>query len=632
MGHIGVARDLKAFLNVHEGADSSIIYPEINFEEGKNEGVKLNVSNTDMCPRYMGVTIENITVESSPEWLQNRLRAIGIGPINNVVDITNYVMHELGNPLHAFDAAVVNGTVEVKTVADKTKFTTLDETERELRNEDLMICNAEKPMCIAGVFGGIDSGVSDNTTSIFLESAYFNPVAVRKTAKAHGLNTDASFRFERGVDPETVACALKRAASMICEIAGGQVSSKIVDSNPDFKIDFEVDFNYENCHRLIGHTIEEYLIDKILKELDIEIVSKSNKDLKLKVPGYRVDVQREADVIEEVLRIYGFNKVPMPEKLNASLSYSSNIDPEVLQSRISDLLTSNGFNELFNNSLTSSKMETEQGEGFINPEFHVKMLNALSIELDVMRQTMLFSGLQSIAHNINRKSADLKMYEFGKTYHKFESGYTENREISLFVTGAQLEESWNATNDKVDFYSLRGALKSILTSLGMTKNIKEASFEELPFEFGTKVKIGKKEVAKLGLVSKKIAKSFGIKQDVYFAQINWDALIELQMMNTTKFKALPKTMAARRDFSLLVNESVKYADIRSIAEQTERKLLRSVGLFDVYEGDKLPEGKKSYAVKFTFQDDENTLKDAQIDAVMNKIQAKLEKELGAELR
>ena len=631
MSHYGTARDLRAGL-IQLGEQVELISPSVSDFHVENRTLKIDVSveNSDLAPRYCGVTISGLMVMESPEWLQNRLKAIGLTPKNNVVDVTNYVLHELGQPLHAFDANKVKGNkVEVKTLPAGTKFTTLDEVERELHEDDLMICNAEGPMCIAGVFGGIDSGVTENTTSIFLESAYFNPVSVRKTAKRHGLNTDASFRFERGIDPTITEYALKRAALLIQELAGGEITSDIIDLYPNKIEDFQVFLSFENATKLIGQEIPRETIKSILTSLDIKINNVNEGGLGLTIPSYRNDVQREADVIEEILRVYGYNNIEFSDKLNATMSNSSKFEDYKIQNVIATQLIGQGFNEMMANSLTTAKY-TELSEQ-LKEEHNVTMLNPLSQDLATMRQSLLFSGLEAIAYNINRKQSDLKFFEFGKTYHNYESGYTENKHLTLLISGNRTQESWKGTHQTSDFFYLKGIVTAILNRLGVNK-IKTSPIKTDVLSEGITLSLGKQKLVEFGIVKNVIRKSFGISQEVLFANFNWDNIIEVAKFNKIKFNPIPKYPAVRRDFALLLDDKVTFEEIFNLAKQSERKLLKEVNLFDVYEGKNLPNGKKSYAVSFMLQDEEKTLTDKQIDKIMNKLQSTFEKQLGAELR
>ncbi|WP_370392169.1 phenylalanine--tRNA ligase subunit beta [uncultured Winogradskyella sp.] len=631
MSHYGVARDLKAGL-LQQEINKELITPSVMSYHVDTRSLKIDVDIKDKerCPRYCGVTISGVKVEASPSWLQNRLKAIGLSPINNIVDATNYVLHELGQPLHAFDANKISGNkVLVKTCEAGTTFTTLDGVERKLDAEDLMICDAEKPMCIAGVFGGIDSGVTEQTTNIFLESAYFDPVSIRKTAKRHGLSTDASFRFERGVDANITEYALKRAALLITDIAGGEMASDISDSYPKKIKDFEVRLSFENAKRLIGEEIPRETIKSILTSLEIKVNNVTETGLGLTVPAYRNDVQREADIIEEILRVYGYNNVATTEKLNASISNSSKFEDYKLQNVIGNLLTAQGFFEIMANSLTTASYNELSDQ--INDDHNIEMLNPLSSDLGVMRQSLLFSGLEAVAHNINRRRSDLKLFEFGKTYHHYNSGREEFKHLSLFVTGNNTEERWNATVKPSDFFYLKGLIETVLERLGLNRT-KSAPTKMDVFSEGLMLSLGKHTLVNFGLVKKSILKSFGIAQPLLFADFNWDNILALAKHNSITFKELPKYPEVRRDFALLIDEQISFGDIYDVAKQTERHLLKNINLFDVYEGKNLPKGKKSYAVSFTLQDTSKTLTDKQIDKIMSKLQANFEKKLGAELR
>jgi phenylalanyl-tRNA synthetase beta chain len=631
MSHFGVARDLKAGL-LQKEVPLELITPSVMswHVDARSLKIDVDVIDKEKCPRYCGVTISGVKVETSPSWLQHRLKSIGLSPINNVVDITNYVLHELGQPLHAFDANKVSGNkVEVKTCKAGTKFTTLDEVVRELHEDDLMICDGEKPMCIAGVFGGIDSGVTESTTNIFLESAYFDPVSIRKTAKRHGLNTDASFRFERGIDPNITEYALKRAALLITEIAGGEITSDISDSYPNKIKDFEVRLSFDNAKKLIGEEIPRETIKSILTSLEIKVNNVTETGLGLTVPAYRNDVQREADIIEEILRVYGYNNVGTTEKLNASISNSSRFEDYKLQNVIGTQLASQGFYEIMANSLTSPKYVELSAD--LNDEHNVKMLNPLSNDLEVMRQSLLFSGLEAVSHNINRKRNDLKLFEFGKTYHQYSENREEQKHLSLFVTGNKSEERWNSAANPSDFFYLKGTVEAVLERLGLNR-LKSSPTKSDVISEGMSLSLGKKKLVDFGLVKKSVLKHFGISQNVLFADFNWDNVLEMAKHNKIKFTEIPKYPEVRRDFALLLDQNVSFEDIHTIAKQTEKQLLKNVNLFDVYEGKNLPDGKKSYAVSFTLQDEHKTLNDKQIDKIMSKLQANFEAKLGAELR
>lgn len=633
MSHYGTARDIRAGL-LQKNISLELITPSVSafHVDNRTQRIDVDVTNKKLSPRYCGLTISGLQVEDSPIWLQNRLKAIGITPKNNIVDITNYVLHELGQPLHAFDAAKITGNkIEVKTLEKGTKFTTLDGVERELHEEDLMICDAEKPMCFAGVFGGIDSGVTASTTSIFLESAYFNPVSVRKTAKRHHLNTDASFRFERGIDPNITEYALKRAALMIQDIAGGLITSEIFDFYPKKIEDFQVRLSFENAKKLIGQVLPEDTIKDILISLDIKINNVTETGLGLTVPAYRNDVQREADVIEEIIRVYGYNNIVTSEKLNASISNTSRFEDYKLQNIIGNQLVAQGFFETLTNSLTTPEY-TKLSEQ-LKEEFEVKMLNPLSHDLSVLRQSVLFSGLENVSHNINRKRDRLKLFEFGKTYHNYKENRAEHKHLSLFVTGSKQAERWNAADSRpTDFFYLKGMVHSVLQRLGFT-DVNVSPFNADVLSEGLIFSIGKQQVVEFGLVKKSVLKYFGISQDVLFADFNWYTIIEL-VKNTNKisYTSIPKYPEIKRDFALLIEDKVLFEDINRIAYNTEKKLLKTVNLFDVFQGENLPQGKKSYAVSFTFQDEHKTLTDKQIDKIMEKLKENFTLELGAELR
>ncbi|MAC63729.1 MAG: phenylalanine--tRNA ligase subunit beta [Flavobacteriaceae bacterium] len=631
MGHWGVARDLKAGYQ-QQSKSLELITPSVsNFHvDSRSLRIPIFVEDSSLAPRYCGITLSDVKVQESPKWLQNRLKAIGLTPKNNIVDVTNYVMHELGQPLHAFDAAKITGNeIHVKTLETGTKFTTLDEVERELHEEDLMICDKEKPLCIAGVFGGLNSGVSQNTNQVFLESAYFNPVSVRKTAKRHGLNTDASFRFERGIDPSITEYALKRAALLITELAGGEITSDIDDLYPKKIEDFQVFLTFEKVNKLIGENLEEETIKSILASLEIRVNNVTETGMGLTIPSYRVDVQRESDVIEEILRVYGYNNIKINEKFNASVSISSKFEDYKLQNIIANQLVGQGFYETMANSLTMpSHIELSEQ---LKSEYNVEMLNPLSSDLSVMRQSMLFSGLESIRYNLNRKRRDLKLFEFGKTYHSYVSGRVENKHLSIFVSGNQSGESWNSAGQKGTFFYLKGVIEVIFQRLSI-KNLKAAASKNDVFAEGLMLSSAKAKLVEFGVVKKSILKHFDVDQEVLFADFNWDAVIEIAKTQSNKFVGIPKYPEVRRDFALLLDETVSYAEIETIAAQTEKKLLKEVNLFDVYQGDNLPEGKKSYAVSFTFQDEKKTMTDKQIDKIMSKLQYRFENELKAELR
>lgn len=626
--HYGVARDLAAYLSISGKCEP--IKPSTNdFTAGNDQSLEVRVDNTESCPRYTGVVIKGVKIAESPEWLQNRLKSIGLGPVNNVVDITNFVLHEIGQPLHAFDLSKIKGNkVIVGNLPEKTKFKTLDDIERELSADDLMICNENEGMCIAGVFGGIDSGVQNSTTDIFLESAYFNPVSVRKTAKRHALNTDASFRFERGIDPNGTIWALKRAALLIGEIAGGEIVSPIFDSKPNEVKGFEIELPIDKINKLIGKEIELSTIKNILTALDITVNSENDQILNLTVAPYRVDVQRPVDVIEEILRIYGYNNIEIPQLVKSSLIYDDGISDNHLKNTVADILTANGFYEAMNNSLTK-KAYYENGD--FDTDSLVEILNPLSQDLNVMRQSLIFGGLESVAHNMNRRAEDLKLFEFGRTYHKKDGKYEENQQLAVFVCGQKYPESWNSPDSKADYFMLKGITEEILQRLGF--NLNGFGKENLNSQSlkGLSLLSGNKEMLQIGMVPKKTLKVFGIDSPVYFAVIQWDNLLKKQK-NEIRFTELPKFPFAKRDLSLLVDAGAKFEDLKQMALKTEKKLLKEVGIFDVYEGKGIPEGKKSYALSFILEDKENTLTDKRIDKIMKKLINKYQQEFCAELR
>ena len=629
MSHWGVARDLRAGL-VQKNVHPELITPSVTSFRVDKRTLKIDVEVKDikLAPRYCGVTISGITVKPSPDWLQNRLKAIGLTPKNNIVDATNYVLHELGQPLHAFDANKINGKIIVKTVESGTKFKTLDDVERILHEEDLMICDDKGPLCIAGVFGGKNSGVTENTANIFLESAYFNPVSIRKTAKRHGLSTDASFRFERGIDPTITEYALKRAAILIKEIAGGEITSDIIDIYQKKIEDFTVLLNFNKVNKIIGQEIPKEIIKKILVSLDIKVNSVSDAGLGLTIPAYRVDVQREIDVIEEILRVYGYNNIQFSKKLNATVANSARTEDYKVQNIIASQLNSVGFHEMMANSLTTpdyAKLSENLKE-----EFNVMMLNPLSSDLSAMRQSLLFSGLEAVSYNINRRNSDLKLFEFGKSYHKMPSGYEENKHLSLFVTGNCQAEIWTTPQKSSDFFLFKGYVQSILARLSFNKTQTVPVTNDV-FNEGIAIAIGNDVLVEFGTIKKSILKYFDIKQEVFYADFNWNLILKM-ISNKIKFQDIPKYPEVRRDLSLLLDNNVTFDKLYSIARQTEKVLLKDINLFDVYEGKNLPEGKKSYALSFVIQDTTKTLTDDQIDKIMNKLQQNFEKELGAVLR
>lgn len=631
MSHMGVARDLRAGLLQH-GKSSELITPSVSKFKVEKRTLKIDVKVADskLVPRYCGVTISGITVKPSPSWLQNKLKAIGLTPKNNVVDVTNYVLHELGQPLHAFDAAHIEGNkINVSTVAAGTKFVTLDDVERTLHEEDVMICDANGPLCIAGVFGGKTSGVSETTNAIFLESAYFNPVSVRKTAKRHGLNTDASFRFERGIDPNITEYALKRAALLIQEVAGGEITSDIIDVYPKKIEDFSVFIHFNKVNKIIGEEIKPDTIKKILASLDIKVNSISEVGLGLTIPAYRVDVTREIDVIEEILRVYGYNNIQIPGKLNATVANAARTEEFNIQNTIATQLCALGFNEMMANSLTTPDYValSEQLEAAHN----VVMLNPLSNDLSTMRQSLLFSALEAVSFNCNRRRTDLKFFEFGKSYHNTTEGYIEEKHLTLTLSGNKNNESWLKAQEKSDFFLLKGYVMAVVSRLGLDQKVTSLPFSNDVFSEGMALAIGKEVIVEFGVVKKLIIKHFDIKQEVLYADFNWGKM-QKYISNKIKYTDIPKYPEVRRDFALLVDEKIQFEQIYTLAKQTEKSLLKEVNLFDVYQGANLPEGKKSYAVSFILQDHSKTLTDTQIDKIMSKLQGNFESQLGASLR
>lgn len=638
MSHIGVARDLRAVLRHFDKIDESIDleWPDVMaFAPDVNESpVSIEVQDPDACPRYVGLTIEGVTVSESPEWLQNRLLAIGLRPINNVVDITNYVLHELGQPLHAFDMAAVKGNkVVVRTAEQGKKFTTLDEVERTLDGNDLMICNESEGMCIAGVFGGIGSGVTESTTNVFLESAYFNPVSIRKSAKRHGLNTDASFRFERGIDPDITVYAAKRAALLIKELAGGKISS-ITDIYPKPIERFRFDVRFSKIDEIIGHEIPRGAVRTILKDLDVFIEKEKEDVFKVSVPPFKNDVTREIDVIEEVLRVYGYDHVPMRGHLKMPLVHETGINKEEVKGSVADMLSANGFAEIMNNSLTKAayveEMVPERAEN------SVKILNPLSSDLNSMRQSLVFGGLETVARNINRQRPNLKLYEFGNLYFKFngqEWPYHETEALGVFVTGKWNEGNWASKEEDSSFYHLKSSVQLIFNRLGLKYKVTDLP-EDMPdmLSYGLQFTQGKEVLAQIGSVNPKWCDKFDIEQEVFHGFILWNEVLASVKQGKTPVKELPKYPFVRRDLAMLVSKDVKFGTMEKVAKQADQKLLKEIDLFDVYEGKGVPDGKRSYALSFILQDENTTLNDKVIDKTMNRIQAALEKEVGAELR
>lgn len=628
--HIGVARDIVAALNIAYKSKVTLTKPDISAykQDNSNLTISVDVQDTAACPRYSGVTISGLKVADSPQWLKNKLAVIGVRSINNVVDVTNYVLHEYGQPLHAFDAAKISGNkVVVKRLAGGTKFKALDGTERTLTADDLMICNAEDGMCIAGVFGGAESGVSEITTTIFLESAYFTPTGIRKTANHHNLRTDAATHFEKGCDPNITVTALKRAALLIKEVAGGEVSSDIIDIYPKPIDGWRFEVSFERMMRLAGFKIDKQVVKDLLNYLEITIEKEEGDNWNLFVPAFKTDVTREADVVEEIIRIYGYNSFTIPTTLKSTISLSPKVDNFKMQNLVADMLTGAGFNELWTNSVTQSKFEQDEQM----QQQQVKLLNSQTAELDSLRASMLYSGLEVIAYNQNRKASDLRLYEFGTTYHKIADSYKQNRHLVLYLTGKTLEDNWSTKAEKYNFYYLKGFVMNVLSRLGMNNFTQEYN-ETSPYSFSLVLKDEETVVAQLGVINKKTLNAFDIKNEVFYADINWDYLLEKSQFVKASFTELPKFPAVRRDLALLVGEELKFEQIEKIAQQETKKFLQDVSLFDVYKGDKIEQGKKSYAVSFVFMDTTKTLTDQEIDKLMSKLMSKLESELGAVVR
>lgn len=631
MSHFGVARDLKAGLK-QQGVSKELITPSVmQFSvDNRLSTIQVKVDTPELAPRYSGITISNLTVKESPDWIKNRLKAIGLNPINNVVDATNYVLHELGQPLHAFDLDKIEGkTIVVKTLKEGTKFTTLDGVERQLSSEDLMICDAKKPLCLAGVFGGQDSGVTEKTSAIFLESAYFNPVSIRKSAKRHGLSTDASFRFERGIDINLVEESLKRAALLIKELAGGQISSDIVDLYPKKEENYQVFLTFKRIYSLIGEEIPTDTIKSILSSLEIRVNNVTESGLGLTIPFYRVDVQREVDVIEEILRVYGYNNIHFSKKINASIAYTDPKADHIIQNKIGDSLAAQGFYEILTNSLTSPKpLEYTQDTDL---QQSVSILNPLSNDLSILKTSMLFTGLETVSYNINRKINRLKLFEFGKTYHQIEENRIEHKHLSILMTGKKDPENWLGSDEKLSFFDLKSVVENILERLGIQKwKISETSSDL--FSEGINYNGRKETLVTFGVLSNKLLKKLDIKQEVLYADFNWDAMLESLKKEVVKFKEIPKFPEVSRDFALLVKNNVTFEQVAQTAKNAEKKYLKEVGLFDVYTGKNLPEGTKSYGVSFVLQDQNATLQEKQIDKIMHKLQSAFERDLEATLR
>ena len=644
LSHWGVARDLYAWLKSN-GYETKMHRPDCSAFTVDNHDlpIEVKIENTEACKRYACVSVTDCEVKESPEWLKNKLNTIGLRPINNIVDITNYVMMAYGQPLHTFDADMVKGhKIVVKTMPDGTPFQTLDGEEHKLSDRDLAICNAEDPMCIAGVFGGKGSGTYETTKNVVLESAYFHPTWIRKSARRHGLSTDASFRFERGVDPNGTIYALQQAAILCKELAGGKVSMEIVDVYPEKMENAVVDLTYKYVHDLVGKDIPVEKIKSICESLEMKVLEETAEGLKLEIPAYRVDVTRPCDVVEDILRIYGYNNVEIPTQLKGSLVIKGDEDQKhKLANLVSEQLVGEGFNEILNNSLT--KGAYYEGSASFPAENCVKILNPLSTDLNVMRQTLLFGGLESVQHNVNRKRGNLRFFEFGNVY-TFDpekenlddpmQAYKEQYHAALWITGKRVEGSWAHANEDSNFYELSAYVENILRRIGVKPGmiVRKKSESDI-FSAGLTIENrGGKKLIEMGIIAKKLQKQFGLDAPVFYAELNWTALMKVIKKNEVLYTEVPKFPAVSRDLALLVDNSVEFAQIEQIARQTEKKLLKKVELFDVYEGDKLPAGKKSYAVNFILQDEEKTMGDKQIEAIMNKLIANIKKQLGAELR
>lgn len=639
--HMGVARDLSAFLS--QDTKIGLRLPDISgfAIENPSDSISVIVENQEACIRYSGLAISGVTVKESPEWLKKRIESIGLKSINNIVDVTNFILHELGQPLHAFDRDKINGNVvKVKTLKDKTRFVCLDSTEKELSSQDLMICNDQEGMCIAGVFGGLESGVKDDTTAVFLESACFNPVFVRKTARRHGLNTDSSFRFERGTDPNMTVFALKRAALLILEVAGGKIDSDLIDLYPEKIAHFPIRLNYNQIDRLIGNKLEPDHIKQILTGLEIIIEQEKPEYLDILVPPYRVDVKREADVIEEILRIYGYNYVQITHSVQSTISHKKHPDAHQIKNLISDFLSARGFNEMMSNSLTKADYYKDL-QTF--PESHVVLIhNPLSQDLNAMRQSLLFGGLEAIAYNINHKNGELKLYEFGNSYfyqpdQKVENplqAYSEEQQIAFFLTGNRQIQNWLQPEAKSSFFDIKTSIDQVLSKTGVTiNNLIQEEFSSDIYEYGLSYSIKNQGIlAEFGAVSPALLKKMEIQQEVFFGVIHWNQLMRCIKQARVVYSEISKFPIVRRDLAMIVDQNIQFKQLADLAFQLERKILRKVSIFDVYQGEHIPEGKKSYALSFYLQDDTKTLNDKHIDKIINNIATSFTQELKAQIR
>ncbi len=636
--HLGVARDLSALINTEKSIqskkienDSKVVLPSVeNFTAGNERLIEVVVEDSSACPRYTAITLINISVSQSPEWLKNRLLSIGVNPINNVVDITNYILHETGQPLHAFDADKIAGKkVVVRQAKEGEKFVTLDKVERTLHGGNLMICNSENPMCIAGVFGGIDSGITEATKTVFLESACFDPASIRKTSKQHGLKTDASFRFERGTDPEITMYAMKRAALLLQEVCGGKIASPVIDIYPEKKPEVDFNIKYSYIDQFSGEVIDRNVISTILLSLGIKIVSSDPEGLNLQVPAFKVDVLRPVDVIEEILRVYGYDRIPLPKKQSISLPAIVEFDREEIQNKVANYLAAQGFNEILTNSLTRQDYNSAPGW---SEEKSVKILNPLSQDLGVLRQDLLMTGLEILEYNRNRKQADQKMFEFGKVYSKTESGYSESYSLSLLASGRKQEVSWQGPSINSDFFFMKSILTNVLSLCGINQSdltIKES--EHPAFNYGLTYLAGTKVLCEIGAVKNSLLKKYDLA-DVFSCSVNWDLVIRKAKKKPVQYQEVSKFPAVKRDLSMMLDVSTPFSKIVEIAYKSERKLLKEVSLFDLYQGDKIEAGKKSLAVSFILLDEQQTLTDKQIDKTMERLMGAFESEVGAVIR
>lgn len=636
--HLGVARDLSALINTEKSIqskkienDSKVVLPSVeNFTAGNERLIEVVVEDSSACPRYTAITLINISVSQSPEWLKNRLLSIGVNPINNVVDITNYILHETGQPLHAFDADKIAGKkVVVRQAKEGEKFVTLDKVERTLHGGNLMICNSENPMCIAGVFGGIDSGITEATKTVFLESACFDPASIRKTSKQHGLKTDASFRFERGTDPEITMYAMKRAALLLQEVCGGKIASPVIDIYPEKKPEVDFNIKYSYIDQFSGEVIDRNVISTILLSLGIKIVSSDPEGLNLQVPAFKVDVLRPVDVIEEILRVYGYDRIPLPKKQSISLPAIVEFDREEIQNKVANYLAAQGFNEILTNSLTRQDYNSAPGW---SEEKSVKILNPLSQDLGVLRQDLLMTGLEILEYNRNRKQADQKMFEFGKVYSKTESGYSESYSLSLLASGRKQEVSWQGPSINSDFFFMKSILTNVLSLCGINQSdltIKES--EHPAFNYGLTYLAGTKVLCEIGAVKNSLLKKYDLA-DVFSCSVNWDLVIRKAKKKPVQYQEVSKFPAVKRDLSMMLDVSTPFSKIEEIAYKSERKLLKEVSLFDLYQGDKIEAGKKSLAVSFILLDEQQTLTDKQIDKTMERLMGAFESEVGAVIR